>query len=192
MEFWFFMTVLAVAVIALVVNIRFKLPKKIFLALTVLIIVMVMWMALDPGRFRIPKIFSDGESAKGDMLPSIERFKIISGKFDLVQGENNFTFPAKKFAGKDGLTCVIHFSSKIEAESLSHLSFELKGGNGRAVSAAGMQIFEEDCFVKSFFMIPEGGGDFSELSISNKGEVPISCVSIDAEISHGLRDASDI
>lgn len=77
---YFLYGILALAVLALIVNIRFKLPKKLFLGLAVAILVFMCWFAMES-----PK--------PSPTLPQTLRGPLVSlicGRTSLSPGENRF------------------------------------------------------------------------------------------------------
>lgn len=77
---YFLYGILALAVLALIVNIRFKLPKKVFLGLAVAILVSMCWFAMEPPK---PSL----------TLPQTLRgphVSLICGRTSLSPGENCF------------------------------------------------------------------------------------------------------
>ncbi len=143
---YFLYGILALAVLALIVNIRFKLPKKLFLGFAVTILVFVCWFAMES-----PKASS--------VLPKMSQGPVVSlvcGRTILNPGENRFPL---SFAGPcKGVRYLLDFSAgkgDVSEEDLpSAFSFVLCSEESDLLKCSATYFSGKS--LKAIFVFPEG------------------------------------
>ena len=143
---YFLYGILALAVLALIVNIRFKLPKKLFLGLAVAILVFMCWFAME----------SPKPSPTLPQTPREPLVSLVSEHAILNPGENRF--PLSFAESCKGATYSLDFVSGQEDKILEdafylQCSFVLCSASNKAFECSA--VYFSGNALKAVFVFPE-------------------------------------
>ncbi|MBR6797584.1 MAG: hypothetical protein IKM45_02700 [Opitutales bacterium] len=171
-SFYLVLVLCGVAVMALLLNIRKKLPKYIFVFLSVSIIVSVSWYTMD-----------SGEGMKNDSVDTEKElfvFAEVSKNISADPGKTKISIPAV-VSGKRNLDC-IRMAFSLDSKNLTEQTFIEKtdflllSSDGTLLPASSIQFvkeestrFPENFILKAFFVLPENlkSAEF-QLVVENK------------------------
>lgn len=171
-SFYLVLVLCSVAVAALLLNIRKKLPKYVFVFLAVSIIVSVSWYTMDSDR----GLENDSENPEKELFVFAEVSKNIAAN----PGKTKISIPTI-VSGKRNLDCVrmvfsLNDKSLTEQTFIEKTDFLLLSSDGTLLPASGIQFvkeettkFPENFILKAFFVLPENlkSSEF-QLVVENK------------------------
>lgn len=133
---------LAVAVIALIVNLKFKLPKKLFLAIIVMTVVTVCWVAMEGDGSKTPRV-------KQQANP----IKVLAEQGSFNPGENDFSIVDKNFLCSNFCCSVVLQVSKDYVVNPTNYEGSLHFSNGESIKNSGAYLSNKE--IKFIFVVPE-------------------------------------
>ncbi len=187
MELWFFIAVVGIAIVALIVNLRVKVPKKFFTALVVLLVVFTAMIAMTPERSHPDRAVEPPVLVTAPRIDG-EAVEISQGELNFAYGENKFSLPAGKIVGGDKALLSLHFPNSEDMRRAMSMDFALVNDTGAHVLNEGMQVLEGENSLRLFFILPAEQGSFSELTVSSKEGGTVLCDKIDVKVFHTKLD----